>query len=74
MDSAAIERRHHISFAAHFAAELERLAALIEDGLVTSDDSAVQVTERGQFFLRNVAMIFDAYTSAAGTPRFSKAI
>jgi oxygen-independent coproporphyrinogen-3 oxidase len=74
VDRAAIERRHPISFAAHFASELERLAALVEDGLVTSDHSAVQVTERGQFFLRNIAMIFDAYTSAAGTPRFSKAI
>jgi len=34
----------------------------------------LQVTGRGQFFLRNIAMIFDAYTGASTTPRYSKAI
>jgi len=74
VDIETIERRHQLSFAQHFASELASLAPLIEDGLVTVSDSAVQVTQRGQFFLRNIAMVFDAYAKATNTPRFSKAI
>ena len=42
-------------------AELEALKPLAADGLVEIDDREIRVTERGQFFLRNVALVFDAY-------------
>jgi oxygen-independent coproporphyrinogen-3 oxidase len=74
VDIAGIERRHHVPFARHFAPELEKLATLVEDGLVVANDLTLQVTDRGQFFLRNIAMIFDAYTGASSTSRYSKAI
>jgi oxygen-independent coproporphyrinogen-3 oxidase len=38
--------------------QLDDLAA---DGLVQWDDSSLRVTEAGRYFLRNIAMVFDAY-------------
>lgn len=74
IDVPAIESRHGISFAGHFAHDLARLAPLIDDKLVTVAPEAIEVTPRGRFFLRNVAMAFDAYARAAGAAKFSKAV
>lgn len=49
------------SFVGAFAAELERLAPMADDGLVEIDADGLRVTPLGRFFLRNVAMVFDAY-------------
>lgn len=48
-------------FTAEFHAELERLAPLQADGLVEIDSTGLRVAPLGRFFLRNVAMAFDAY-------------
>jgi oxygen-independent coproporphyrinogen-3 oxidase len=51
--------------AARFAPERERLAPLVEDGLVELEgDGGIRVTDLGRLFLRNVAMVFDAYLPA----------
>jgi oxygen-independent coproporphyrinogen-3 oxidase len=53
--------------ATHFAPELERLRDHERDGLVRLDGTVVEVTPLGRLFVRNVAMVFDAYlTGAAG--------
>ena len=53
----------------------ERLAPLAADGLVTLDDSGLGVTDLGRFFLRNVAMVFDAHLDAGdGAPRYSRTV
>lgn len=46
---------------AHFSAELENLAPLEADGLLTLDDTGLRVSDVGQFFLRNIAVVFDAH-------------
>jgi len=58
---ADIEKRHGITFRAHFAAELDRLDALEDDGLVTSDRDGIRVTAPGRMLLRPIAMVFDEY-------------
>jgi oxygen-independent coproporphyrinogen-3 oxidase len=64
-----------IDFKSYFAAELESLKALHEQGLVTVDDNGIQVTEQGWFFVRAVAMVFDRYLQTDRTrARFSKII
>lgn len=68
---ADIEAAHGISFAEHFAAELERLRAMQGDGLVQVQPDAIQVTDMGWFFVRGVAMVFDTYVQSARA-RFSK--
>ena len=57
----------------YFAAELEALRALQDQGLVELDQTGVQVTALGWFFVRAVAMVFDRYLqSDRNRARFSK--
>jgi oxygen-independent coproporphyrinogen III oxidase len=42
-----------------------RLGELRADGLIELDGSVLAVTQLGRFFLRNIAMVFDAYLGAA---------
>jgi oxygen-independent coproporphyrinogen-3 oxidase len=75
VDFAAIETRHGIVFRQYFADALMALQPLVDDGLVTIGRDELAVTERGRFFLRNVAMPFDAYLAEArGERRFSRVI
>jgi oxygen-independent coproporphyrinogen-3 oxidase len=74
---AALERRYAIDFADYFATALERLAPLVEDGLVRIEEGRIIVTSRGRLLLRNIAMCFDRYLdqpATVATPRFSRAI
>jgi len=55
--------------------ELERMAPLAEDGLVTLDADALRITEKGRYFVRNVAMVLDAYLDRRrDTPLFSRTV
>ena len=59
----------------YFASELDALRTLRDQGLVTMDDTGVQVTPMGWFFVRAVAMVFDRYLQTDRTrARFSKII
>jgi oxygen-independent coproporphyrinogen-3 oxidase len=58
------ERFGH-DFASHFAAELEALEPLQSDGLVSIlEDGSLAMSPLGMLFVRNVAMVFDAYLPA----------
>jgi len=71
----SINLAYLIDFKTYFAPELEAMQALSEQGLVTVDDSSVQVTATGWFFVRAVAMVFDRYLQAdRNRARFSKII
>ena len=71
----AIEKAHGITMQGTFAAELERLAALAEQGLVELEPRAIQVTPVGWYFVRAVAMLFDRYLNASALhERFSQII
>jgi oxygen-independent coproporphyrinogen III oxidase len=61
LDVAAFEREHGIDFGAYFTAEMPKLRAFEEDGLLALGEKAMQVTERGRLLIRNVAMAFDKY-------------
>ena len=71
LDFEPIERSHGIVAAEYFATELERLRPMAEDGLVTIEAQAVQVTTMGWFFVRAVAMVFDRYLKPVSTPEAS---
>jgi oxygen-independent coproporphyrinogen-3 oxidase len=49
-----------------YAPELAALAPLVDDGLVELAPDAVAVTPLGRPFVRNVAMVFDAYLRRGG--------
>jgi oxygen-independent coproporphyrinogen III oxidase len=74
VEFSAIESAHGIDTRETFAPELERLAAQAEQGLVTIEPRAIQVTPTGWYFVRAVAMVFDRYLNAAQRERFSRII
>ncbi len=61
----AVEERWRLSFADYFDREIESLGALEADELVVVSKREIRLTPRGVFLMRNVAMAFDAYASAA---------
>jgi len=56
-----VDRQYGIDSRAYFSREMERLHELVADGLVSRDSKGVNVTEAGRLFVRNIAMVFDAY-------------
>lgn len=60
-------------FQHRFAADLERLAQLVDDELVEIDGSHVRILKAGRPFSRIVAACFDTFL-AAGTARHSAAV
>ncbi len=75
LDFESIDLGHLINFKDYFAKELETLAGLEAQGLVTVDATGIQVTAMGWFFVRGVAMVFDKYLQGdRTTAKFSKII
>jgi len=59
----------------YFSAEMVLLQDLAKDGLITIDDSGIEVTPNGWFFIRAIAMVFDRYLQAdRNRARFSRII
>jgi oxygen-independent coproporphyrinogen-3 oxidase len=61
----------------YFDDALERLAPLAADGLVEIQGGRVRATPLGRFFIRNIAMCFDAHLERARerpTPTFSRTV
>ncbi|PWW46340.1 oxygen-independent coproporphyrinogen III oxidase [Melaminivora alkalimesophila] len=64
-----------IDFRSYFAAELEQLQELAEQGLVDVREDGIGVTALGWYFVRAVAMVFDRYLQAnRNRARFSRII
>jgi len=71
----SIEQAWLLDFQTYFAAELEQLRELADEGLVVLDDAGIQVTAKGWFFVRAVAMVFDRYLQAdRNRAKFSRII
>jgi oxygen-independent coproporphyrinogen-3 oxidase len=71
----SIELAYLVEFRNYFASEIEALNKLADQGLVTMNESGIQVTAMGWFFVRAVAMVFDRYLQTDRTrARFSKII
>ena len=76
LDTQGFGAQHGIDFATYFAGELRRLRELEADGLVTLSDRRIDVTARGRFLLRIIAMCFDAYLKRPDSDltRYSRAV
>jgi oxygen-independent coproporphyrinogen-3 oxidase len=76
LDAAAFGREWNVDFDAHFGCRQE-LQAMAADGLLVLEGDLIRITETGRLFLRNIAMLFDAYLGqpqAGETPRYSKTV
>lgn len=70
-----VEQAWLVDFRQYFAAELEQLQALEEQGLVRLTASGIEVTPLGWFFVRGIAMVFDRHLQAdRNRARFSRII
>jgi len=74
IDCAAVERAFCIEFDSYFATELVRLRRMLDDGVLMEVGTHIRVSPRGRFLLRNVAMAFDAYTTATRSAAHATAI
>ena len=71
----SLEIAYLMNFKRYFAAELERLAELEQQGLVEVLADRIKVTPMGWYFVRGVAMVFDSYLQGdRQRQRFSKII
>ena len=71
----SIDLAYLIEFRTYFAKEMEALKASQEQGLVVVGETDIQVTSKGWFFVRAVAMVFDRYLQTDRTrAKFSKII
>ncbi|BDH47746.1 oxygen-independent coproporphyrinogen III oxidase [Salmonella enterica subsp. enterica serovar Choleraesuis] len=70
-----IERHWDLNFSDYFAEDLQLLAPLAQDGLVTVSDKSIQVTPKGRLLIRNICMCFDIYLRRkAHLQQFSRVI
>lgn len=70
-----IEDTHHVDFSDYFHDEMNQLAGMEKDGLLTVDRDEIRVSPKGRLLVRNICMVFDKYlqsTQSAG--RFSRVI
>ena len=75
VDFQSIGIAHLVDFRDHFATELAALGQLSADGLVQVTDHDLTVTDKGWFFVRAVAMVFDRYLQTdRKRARFSRII
>jgi oxygen-independent coproporphyrinogen-3 oxidase len=72
IDKNQIQQFHGIRFNVYFQSELLALDNLVDDGLLEVEENEIRITPTGRFFLRNIAMIFDAYRQSGPSNRFSK--
>lgn len=70
-----LRERFGIEFDAYFAAEAEELSALETDGFFERASDGLRVLPLGQMFIRNLAMVFDAYLKRPGsTVQYSRTV
>jgi len=61
VEVAAVEAQHGIAFGEFFAEELKRLEEHQAEGMVEVTPERIEVTPRGELFVRNLGMCFDRY-------------
>ncbi|AWX15513.1 oxygen-independent coproporphyrinogen III oxidase [Mergibacter septicus] len=75
LDFDVFEKAYQIDFKQHFAEDLELLAPLVQDGLLTISETGIQVSAKGRLLIRNICMCFDTYSrSQARRQQFSRII
>jgi oxygen-independent coproporphyrinogen-3 oxidase len=61
LDTAQLEKRFGIHYPEYFAREEADLVEFYESGFIARENGNIEVLPLGKAFIRNVAMVFDAY-------------
>ena len=67
VDLDEISRQYGIDATDYFKTELSQLRTFLDDNLITRNEAIITVTDPGQLFIRNIAMLFDAYLTKGDT-------
>ncbi|WVN41484.1 oxygen-independent coproporphyrinogen III oxidase [beta proteobacterium MWH-UniP1] len=72
----SVGQAHGVQFQEYFEKELAQLRQTFEsEGMLTVSEERIDITPKGRFFLRGIAMVFDRYFQSQVNPgRFSKLI
>jgi len=73
LDFSVMDAQLGESFSHRFQNELDRLQEFADDGLLEILPHKLKITDSGRLFIRNIAMVFDAYLKD-NEQRFSKTI
>lgn len=65
------KNRFGIDFQTQFKKEIQLLQGFKSEGILNLDEKAISVTDLGRLFIRNVAMIFDAYLARPSSATYS---
>lgn len=69
------EKEYGIRFQDYFRAEIQDLADMQEDGLLSVEEDRITVHPKGKLLIRNICMVFDRYLrERQGPQRFSRVI
>lgn len=76
IDKRRVEQKFGIDFEEYFKADIHKLDAFIDEGLVENTPERIRVLGSGILIIRNIAMCFDAYLEKmmAEKPVFSKTV
>ncbi|WP_309386019.1 oxygen-independent coproporphyrinogen III oxidase [Cerasicoccus frondis] len=74
LDFEALSNEWRIDFRQHFAIAIEQLEEPAQDGLIQWTDTGFDVTNIGRLFIRNLAMLFDAYLAPSTEKRYSSTV
>lgn len=75
LDTRQLEARFGIRYDEYFASEEEALQEFYDTGFVARENGHLQVLPLGQAFIRNIAMVFDAYLKKPDAHRqFSRTV
>jgi oxygen-independent coproporphyrinogen-3 oxidase len=56
-----IDRSSDLTLKQYFRAELSQLTGFVEDGLISINDDGFDINDRGRYFMRPIAAVFDRY-------------
>ncbi len=69
-----VQQRFGVNPQQYFSEELEELAPMIEDGLLTVSAIGIRVHNAGRLLIRRICMVFDEYLKKGNQIRYSKVI
>lgn len=75
LDTAELNKRFGINYKEYFATEEEQLEEFLQNDFLIRDGDNLKVLPLGQVFIRNIAMVFDAYLKKPGqNTQFSRTV
>lgn len=74
LDFSNLERRYGITFNDFFSCELQQLEGMQEDGLLHLNHDSIVITPLGRLLVRNICLVFDAYSRPNHDNAFSRTV